>query len=362
MQNILITGGAGFIGSNFIRYLQKMRPEVNIINLDALTYAGNPDNLSNLPHPEKYQFIHGDICDHALVEQVFRKNAIDTVVHFAAESHVDRSISDPLRFMQTNIIGTANLLNATVNKWNSSQASQKTNFRFHHISTDEVFGSLKPDEDAFTEDTPYSPNSPYAASKAASDLVVRSYFQTYNLSVTITNCSNNYGPYQFPEKLIPLVIQNAVRGKTLPIYGDGKQVRDWLYVEDHCDAILKILVKGKVGETYNIGGNNQPCNLEIVEKICSLLDEFLPNSPYNPHFKLVKFVADRPGHDRRYAMNISKLKNELGWQPKESLHSGLRKTVQWYLDNSDWVQKLVNREDYQDWISRNYSKRQGEKK
>lgn len=357
MQNILITGGAGFIGSNFIRFIQNCRPEINIINLDLLSYAGNLENLADLPHPEKHQFIHGDICNQSLIEQLFETHSIDTVVHFAAESHVDRSINDPLRFVKTNVVGTTILLNIALNHWKKYHKSDQTKFRFHHISTDEVFGSLKSDDEAFTEETSYSPNSPYAASKAASDMIVRSYFQTFNLPITISNCSNNYGPYQFPEKLIPLVIQNALTGKPLPIYGDGKQVRDWLYVEDHCDAILRILENGTAGETYNIGGNNQPFNLEIVQTICGFLDEDLPESPYKPHFQLVKYVADRPGHDRRYAMNISKIKKELGWQPKESLQSGLRKTVQWYLNHQVWVHHLINRADYKDWITKNYSNR-----
>lgn len=360
MKRVLITGGAGFIGSNFIRYLQKKRPESIIFNLDALTYAGNPDNLNHLPYPEKHHFIQGDICDNHLVDQIFVENQIDTVVHFAAESHVDRSIKNPMQFMQTNVMGTVTLLNAAVNHWKDTQATD--HHRFHHISTDEVFGSLSADENAFSEDTPYAPNSPYAASKASSDLIVRSYFQTYHLPVTITNCSNNYGPYQYPEKLIPLMIENAVQGKPLPIYGDGKQVRDWLYVEDHCEAILQVLEKGPVGETYNIGGNNQPYNLDIVKTICENLDELLPHSPYKPHFQLIQHVPDRPGHDRRYAMNISKIQRQLGWQPRETLQSGLTKTVKWYLENHDWVEKLIQKTDYRSWMDQNYTNRQGEKK
>ena len=360
MKKVLITGGAGFIGSNFIRFLQKVRPETIIFNLDALTYAGNPDNLLRLPYSEKYQFFQGDICNNKLVDQIFLENKIDTVVHFAAESDVDRSIKNPLQFMQTNVIGTVTLLNAAVNHWKNSPAGD--NHRFHHISTDEVFGSLAPDENAFSEDTPYAPNSPYAASKASSDMIVRAYFHTYHLPVTITNCSNNYGPYQYPEKLIPLMIQNALNGKPLPIYGDGKQVRDWLFVEDHCEAILQVLEKAPVGETYNIGGNNQPYNLEIVETICEILDELVPQSTHKPHFQLVQHVPDRPGHDRRYAMNISKIQRELGWQPRETLQSGLKKTVQWYLDNLDWVERLVQKPDYHNWMSQNYTNRQGEKK
>lgn len=360
MKRVLITGGAGFIGSNFIRYLQKVRPEITIFNLDALTYAGNPDNLLHLPSPDKYHFIHGDICDIQLVDRIFAENLIDTVVHFAAESHVDRSIKNPMQFMQTNVMGTVTLLNTAVNHWKNLQTT--AHHRFHHISTDEVFGSLAPDENAFSEETPYAPNSPYAASKASSDMIVRSYFHTYHLPVTITNCSNNYGPYQYPEKLIPLMIQNAINGKPLPIYGDGKQVRDWLYVEDHCEAIFQVLEKGLAGETYNIGGNNQPNNLEIVKTICEILDEFLPHSLHNPHFQLVQHVPDRPGHDRRYAMNISKIQRELGWHPKETLQSGLMKTVQWFLEHHDWVESLIQKPDYHKWMTQNYANRQGEKK
>ena len=362
MKNVLITGGAGFIGSNFIRFLQRERPSLVFHNLDNLTYAGNLGNLKDLPNLENYHFYHGDICDENLVDKIFRENFIDTVVHFAAESHVDRSIQDPLKFMRTNVIGTTILLNTALKHWMNNKEIENKNFRFHHISTDEVYGSLTPEEPPFNEKTPYSPNSPYAASKAASDLLVRSYFQTYRLPVTITNCSNNYGPYQYPEKLIPLFIQNAIQGSPLPVYGDGKQIRDWLYVQDHCEAILKVLEIGKNGDTYNIGGNNQPFNLEIIQTICSILDEMLPNSIYKPHYQLVKFVPDRPGHDRRYAMDISKIKNELGWQPKESLSSGLQKTIEWYLKNGQWVETVVNRSDYQDWMRKNYSNREGDKK
>lgn len=360
MKRVLVTGGAGFIGSNFIRYLQKVRPETIIYNMDALTYAGNPDNLLHLPYPEKYLFFQGDICDNRLVDRIFRENQIDTVVHFAAESHVDRSIKNPMQFMQTNVIGTVTLLNAAVNHWKNSQAGE--HHRFHHISTDEVFGSLSPTENPFSEETPYAPNSPYAASKASSDMIVRSYFNTYHLPVTITNCSNNYGPFQYPEKLIPLMVQNAIHGKPLPIYGDGKQVRDWLFVEDHCEAILQVLENAPAGETYNIGGNNQPYNLEIVKTICEILDELIPHSTHKPHFQLVQHVTDRPGHDRRYAMNISKIQRELGWQPRETLQSGLIKTVQWYLEHDEWVDRLIQKPDYQNWMSQNYTNRQGEKK
>jgi dTDP-glucose 4,6-dehydratase len=362
MKNVLITGGAGFIGSNFINFLQRERPDLIFHNLDNLTYAGNLANLKNLPNLVNYHFYHGDICDEILVDNIFGENFIDTVIHFAAESHVDRSIQDPLKFMRTNVIGTTILLNTALKHWMNNKETDHKMFRFHHISTDEVYGSLTPENLPFTEKTAYAPNSPYAASKAASDLLVRSYFQTYNLPVTITNCSNNYGPYQYPEKLIPLFIQNAIQGYPLPVYGDGKQIRDWLFVQDHCEAIFKVLENGKDGETYNIGGNNQPFNLEIIQTICSILDELLPNSIYKPHYQLVKFVPDRPGHDRRYAMDISKIRDELGWQPKESLNSGLRKTVEWYLNNSQWVESVVNRPDYQGWMKNNYSNREGDKK
>jgi dTDP-glucose 4,6-dehydratase len=362
MKNLLITGGAGFIGSNFIHFLQKERPSLNLFNLDNLTYAGNLDNLKDLPNIKGYHFFHGDICDEQFVNNIFYENHIDTVVHFAAESHVDRSIIDPLRFIQTNVIGTTVLLNIALKHWMSIKNPGIKNYRFHHISTDEVYGSLTPEDPPFTEKTPFSPNSPYASSKAASDLLVRSYFQTYHLPITVTNCSNNYGPYQYPEKLIPLFIQNAIRGNPLPIYGDGKQIRDWLFVQDHCEAILKVLEMGKAGETYNIGGNNQPFNLEIIQTICNILDDLLPNSSFKPHYQLVKFVPDRPGHDRRYAMDISKIKNELGWQPKQTLNSGLRNTVEWYLNNDHWVKSITNKPEYQDWMKNNYSNREGEKK
>jgi dTDP-glucose 4,6-dehydratase len=357
MEKVLVTGGAGFIGSNFIHYLMRVRPDVFVFNLDALTYAGNLNNLVDLPNPDHYQFIHGDICDERLVEQIFAENSIDTVIHFAAESHVDRSIKDPIRFMNTNVMGTTILLNAALKKWLPAIKSGNHVHRFHHISTDEVFGSLNPDEAPFSELTPYSPNSPYAASKAASDLIVRSYFQTYHLPISITNCSNNYGPYQFPEKLIPLMIQNAIHGLPLPIYGDGRQIRDWLFVEDHCEAILRVLEKGLEGESYNIGGNNQPCNLEIIKILCSILDEYLPASPFKPHYQLVQYVPDRPGHDRRYAMNANKMKSELGWQPRETIESGLRKTVAWYLANDEWLKDVMQKPDFQAWITHNYSNR-----
>lgn len=361
MHNILVTGGAGFIGSNFIRFLLKREPQAFIVNLDALTYAGSLENLKHLPDPSRYTFVHGNICDRALVEGILSKYHIDTIVHFAAESHVDRSILGPQEFIQTNILGTFTLLEAARAYWleGGHRAHQAVeSYRFHHVSTDEVFGSLGENDPPFSETTPYQPNSPYAASKAASDHLVRAYGHTYGLPFTISNCSNNYGPYQFPEKLIPLMILNAVEGKPLPIYGDGGQIRDWLYVEDHCEAIWLILRRGTAGETYNIGGNNQPTNLTVAQTLCDILDELLPNSAYLPHKNLIRFVTDRPGHDRRYAMDIRKIHDELGWAPKETLTSGLLKTVKWYLDHPDWVAAIRNKTDYLAWLSRNYGDRE----
>lgn len=361
MKSILVTGGAGFIGSNFIHFLCDVEPESRIINLDALTYAGNLANLAGLPDSARYEFVQGDICDAALVNELFHKYAIDTVVHFAAESHVDRSILGPAQFIQSNIIGTFTLLEAARQSWVVEKSIPLDTARFHHVSTDEVFGSLRPDDPPFSETTPYAPNSPYSASKASSDHLVRAYFHTYGLPVTITNCSNNYGPYQFPEKLIPLIILNAVTGKSLPVYGDGQQIRDWLYVEDHCEAIWQVACRGQLGETYNVGGDNQPANLTIVRTICSILDELAPFENGQPHEALIQFVKDRPGHDRRYAMDIRKIAAELGWKPKQSLQSGLLKTVQWYLDHPEWVKIVQNREEYSGWIEKNYANRGGKK-
>jgi dTDP-glucose 4,6-dehydratase len=359
MRQVLVTGGAGFIGSNFIHFLLNKEPHVQVINLDALTYAGNLENLKELPDEERYHFIKGDITDRALLKTIFDDFKIDTVVHFAAESHVDRSITGPMPFVETNVIGTTCLLEAARASWVVEKKVDPAQTRFHHVSTDEVFGALSPDDSPFSETTPYAPNSPYAASKAASDHLVRAYFNTYQLPVTITNCSNNYGPFQFPEKLIPLVILNAVQGKPLPVYGDGKQIRDWLYVEDHCAAIWKALKKGTAGQTYNIGGNNQPTNLEIIQTICTILDESLPGSSVTPYSKLIEFVPDRPGHDRRYAMDTRKIERELGWKPTEDLKSGLRKTVAWYLAHPDWVKGIDLLPGYQSWIQQNYAKRGG---
>lgn len=357
MQNVLITGGAGFIGSNFVHYLLRAEPEIKIINLDALTYAGSLENLKNLSDPERHIFIHGDIGDRALVDDLLHKHDIDAIVHFAAETHVDRSIHGPGQFMQTNVIGTFVLLEAARGYWLSDQAFSTEDVRFHHISTDEVFGSLGPNDPAFSEMTPYKPNSPYAASKAASDHLVRAYGRTYGLPYSITNCSNNYGPYQFPEKLIPLMITNALQGRELPIYGDGGQVRDWLYVEDHCEAIRQVIRHGKPGETYTVGGGNQPTNLTVVRTLCEILDECLPNSTFTPHEKLIQFVTDRPGHDRRYAMDISKIERELEWHPLRSLQEGLLMTVEWYLEHQDWVNAIRKQGDYQSWIEKNYDER-----
>jgi len=361
-NRILVTGGAGFIGSNFIRYVLQIQLDVFIVNLDLLTYAGSLENLKGMSSPDRHEFIKGNICDQAQVEELLRRYKIDSVVHFAAESHVDRSILGPRAFVQTNILGTFSLLEAVRKVWMHENKADAHAFRFHHISTDEVFGSLTPDAPAFEETTPYSPNSPYAASKASSDHLVRAYSHTYGLPITLTNCSNNYGPYQFPEKLIPLMILNALEGKSLPIYGDGKQIRDWLYVEDHCEAIWHVLQHGRIGESYNIGGNNQPTNLEIVDAISEILDELNPTSPYRPHAGLKKSVADRPGHDRRYAMNIEKIQLELGWHPKYALKEGLLKTVRWYLEHGDWIKAIHRQKKYQSWLEKNYTERVESKK
>ena len=356
-KNVLVTGGAGFIGSNFVRYLLQTDSQVRIVNLDALTYAGSAENLKDLPDPARHTFVDGDICDRALVDRLFTDYGIDTVVHFAAETHVDRSIANPEPFVRTNVMGTFTLLEAARQAWMKDKRLALDGARFHHVSTDEVFGTLESDEPAFTETTPYSPRSPYSASKASSDHLVRAYHHTYQFPVTISNCSNNYGPHQFPEKLIPLMIFNALNGKALPVYGDGQQVRDWLYVEDHCDAIWQVVTRGVLGETYNIGGGNQPANLEIVHTLCDILDELRPSSPHQPHRQLIRFVADRPGHDRRYAMDIRKIQRELDWNPRENLASGLRKTVQWYLDHTEWIEQVRHGSDLTAWMEKNYANR-----
>jgi len=357
MRNVLVTGGAGFIGCNFIQLVLRNEPTVRIVNLDALTYAGSLANLQDLPDPKRHTFVHGDICDQDLVADLLHQHDVDAVVHFAAESHVDRSILGPAPFIQTNIVGTFSLLEAARSAWGASLGGSRTGKRFHHVSTDEVFGSLGPEDPPFAETTRYAPNSPYAASKAASDHVVRAYGQTYGLPVIITNCSNNFGPYQFPEKLIPLMILSAREGKPLPVYGDGQQVRDWLYVEDHCEALWTVLQHGHVGETYHIGGNTQPSNLEVVRQICAILDRLLPSSPSRPHESLIRFVADRPGHDRRYAMDTAKIKRELGWQPRHSFPEGLERTVRWYLANGVWLSAIQEQEGYQAWLGDNYASR-----
>ena len=357
MQSVLVTGGAGFIGSNFVRYLLKTEPGVRVVNLDLLTYAGNLDNLRGLPAPERHTFVQGDIADRALIDRLMHEHQVDTIVHFAAETHVDRSILFPEQFLRTNVVGTFTLLEAARQFWLVEKALPIEQVRFHHISTDEVFGTLQPHEPAWTETTPYAPNSPYSASKAASDQYVRAYGHTFGLPYSITNCSNNYGPYQYPEKLIPLMIANALSGKALPVYGDGKQIRDWLYVEDHCEAIHLVITKGRVGETYNIGGGVQSMNIEVVEHLCAALDETAASSPYTPHRQLVKYVTDRPGHDRRYAIDISKIRSELGWQPRYSLGQGLQCTVDWYVHHPEWIEAIQQRADYQQWMNRNYEKR-----
>ncbi|NLN70330.1 MAG: dTDP-glucose 4,6-dehydratase [Chloroflexi bacterium] len=360
LKNVLVTGGAGFIGSNFIRYVQHKHPEAKLVNLDLLTYAGSLENFKNLPNPQNHRFVQGDICDQSLVENLLRDEEIDTIVHFAAESHVDRSLKGPDAFIQTNIMGTFVLLEAARKVWLQEQKFNGNSVRFHHISTDEVYGTLEPDDPAFEETTPYAPTSPYAASKASSDHLVRAYANSFGLPITISNCSNNYGPYQFPEKLIPLIILNALTGKPLPIYGDGMQIRDWLYVEDHCDAIWSVLNKGKVGESYNVGGGNQPPNIEIVTTICTLLDEANPSSDFCPHAQLITYVTDRPGHDRRYAMNIDKIYQELDWKPSVDLQEGLRRTVNWYLNHIDWLTVIIKEKDYQNWVEINYQGREGQ--
>lgn len=359
LKNTLVTGGAGFIGSNFIKFLLGQNSETRIINLDLLAYAGSLENLQNLPNQDRYRFIKGNICDRELVDEILREHKIDTIIHFAAESHVDRSISGPADFINTNIIGTFTLLEAVKEYWageNGMSPGRDCPYRFLHVSTDEVYGSLKPDDRAFTEKTPYDPRSPYSASKAASDHLINAYRHTYGLPVITTNCSNNYGPYQYPEKLIPLMISNALNNKPLPVYGDGGQIRDWLYVEDHCEAIWQVLQKGKAGETYNIGGDCQIKNIEAVNIICRILDEIKPRNDKKAYGSLIQLVEDRPGHDRRYAMNISKIKKEIGWGPKETFETGIRKTIQWYLDNMEWVKKVMGK-DYDAWIQKNYGER-----
>lgn len=355
-DSILVTGGAGFIGSNFV--LEWLAAGGGpVVNLDKLTYAGNPANLESVARNPAYTFVHGDICDASLVSALLREHRPRAVVHFAAESHVDRSIVGPEAFLRTNIDGTFTLLQAAREYFDSLTGAARERFRFLHVSTDEVYGTLTPEAPAFHEETAYAPNSPYAASKASSDHLVRAWVHTYGLPAIVTNCSNNYGPYQFPEKLIPLMIANAVEGKALPVYGDGQQVRDWLYVGDHCSALRTVLERGSVGETYNVGGGNQRSNVDVVAAVCALLDELVPESKFRPHRQLVKYVTDRPGHDRRYAIDARKLESELGWRAQESFETGLRKTVEWYLANAAWVEGVTSGA-YQQWMKDNYAGRE----
>jgi len=371
-MTLLVTGGAGFIGSNFVLdwFSAPQSTGEPVVTLDALTYAGNPENLAALRDDARHTLVQGDICDRALVDQLLAQHRPRAIVHFAAESHVDRSIHGPGAFMRTNVEGTFTLLEAARAYWGSLEAANKAAFRFHHVSTDEVYGSLGPNDAAFTETHPYEPNSPYSASKAASDHLVRAWHHTYGLPVLTTNCSNNYGPFHFPEKLIPLMIVNALAGKALPVYGDGQQVRDWLYVGDHCSAIRAVLAGGRLGEVYNIGGWNEKPNLEIVHTVCSLLDELAPapsrgprgvvsaatGQPVQRYAELITHVKDRPGHDRRYAIDARKIERELGWRPAETFESGIRKTVQWYLAHGDWVAR-VQSGAYRDWVATNYAAR-----
>ncbi len=353
---ILVTGGAGFIGANFVLdWLSDEREPV--VNLDKLTYAGNRDNLARLDNDERHIFVHGDIGDLQLAASLLAQHQPRAIVNFAAESHVDRSIHGPEDFIQTNVVGTFHLLESTRAYWSALPPPARQAFRFLHVSTDEVYGSLTADAPAFSETHRYEPNSPYSASKAASDHLVRAYHHTYGLPVLTTNCSNNYGPFHFPEKLIPLLIVNALAGKPLPVYGDGRQIRDWLYVKDHCSAIRRVLVAGRPGETYNIGGWNEKPNIEIVHTVCALLDELRPRADGKPYREQITYVADRPGHDRRYAIDARKIMRELGWQPAETFDSGIRLTVQWYLENQDWVTN-VQSGAYRDWLAKNYSERQ----
>lgn len=353
-MKLLITGGAGFIGSAVVRHIIENTQD-NVLNIDKLTYAGNLESLASVAHHPRYQFVQADIGDASHIKQLFNDYQPDAVMHLAAESHVDRSISGPAAFIETNIVGTYQLLEAARQYWNTLNPERKAAFRFHHISTDEVYGDLEGTSDLFTEQTPYAPSSPYSASKASSDHLVRAWQRTYGLPVVITNCSNNYGPYHFPEKLIPLIILNALDGKPLPVYGTGNQIRDWLYVEDHARALYTVVTQGIAGETYNIGGHNEKQNIEVVHAICELLEELAPNKPegVTQYKDLIHFVTDRPGHDVRYAIDASKIQRELGWVPVETFETGLRKTVLWYLQHTDWVQHVKSGE-YQHWISQQY--------
>ncbi len=352
-MSIIVTGGAGFIGSNFVLdwFQESSEP---VVTLDKLTYAGNPDNLASLKGNASHKLVQGDIGDFELVSRLLAEHKPRAVLNFAAESHVDRSIHGPGEFIQTNIVGTFQLLEAVRAYWNTLPDDERAAFRFLHVSTDEVYGSLEKDDPAFSETNRYEPNSPYSASKAASDHLVRAYHHTYGLPVLTTNCSNNYGPYHFPEKLIPLVIHNALAGKPLPIYGDGQQIRDWLYVKDHCSAIRRVLADGQLGETYNVGGWNEKANLDVVHTLCALLDELSPRADGQPYKNQITFVKDRPGHDQRYAIDASRLERELGWKPAETFETGIRKTVQWYLQNQDWVANITSGA-YRDWVDTQYA-------
>lgn len=351
MKTILVTGGAGFIGSAVVRQFINETPH-SVVNVDKLTYSGNLESLETVSDNSRYRFEKADICDIEAISAIFDRHEPDCIMHLAAESHVDRSISGPLEFMQTNILGTYTLLEASRNYWQKLPEGKRNQFRFHHISTDEVYGSLG-DQGYFTEDTPYSPNSPYSASKASSDHLVRAWHHTYGLPVVTTNCSNNYGPYHFPEKLIPLMILNALQGKPLPVYGKGENVRDWLFVEDHARALRLVLEKGRIGETYNVGGRCERSNLDVVNSICAILDELFPGKA--PHASLIAFVKDRPGHDFRYAIDASKIERELGWLPQETFESGIRKTVEWYIDNPEWVNHVTSG-SYRHWVEEHYGK------
>jgi dTDP-glucose 4,6-dehydratase len=358
-RHILITGGAGFIGSNFVHHWSKSYPDDRLVVLDALTYAGNRKTLASLEDKPQFKFVQGDICDRTLIDNLLAAEDIDTVAHLAAESHVDRSILGPGAFVQTNVVGTFTLLEAFRQRWNQrgqpqSGCEANRRYRFLHVSTDEVYGSLEADDPAFTETTPYTPNSPYSASKAGSDHLARAYFHTYGMPTIITNCSNNYGPFHFPEKLIPLMCINILLGKPLPVYGDGQNIRDWLYVEDHCRALDTVIHRGVPGETYNVGGNNEVKNLDLVEQLCELMDELAPNLPVHPAKNLITFVKDRAGHDRRYAIDASKIQRELGWSPKETVEGGLRSTVEWYLANQDWWQPLLS-DEYKNYYNQVYA-------
>ncbi|QPE17058.1 dTDP-glucose 4,6-dehydratase [Providencia rettgeri] len=353
-MKILVTGGAGFIGSAVVRHIINNTNDA-IINVDKLTYAGNLESLNSVCENNHYTFIQADICDAKLITDIFKQHQPDAIMHLAAESHVDRSIDGPSEFIQTNIIGTYTLLEAARQYWNQLPTDKKTAFRFHHISTDEVYGDLESTTDLFTETTPYAPSSPYSASKASSDHLVRAWQRTYGLPTIVTNCSNNYGPFHYPEKLIPLIILNALEGKALPVYGNGQQIRDWLYVEDHARALYKVITEGKIGETYNIGGHNEKANIDVVKTICSILEELVPNKPNNieNYSDLITYVTDRPGHDLRYAIDATKIKNELNWVPDETFETGLRKTVEWYLSNSEWVEHIKSG-SYQQWLQQHY--------